>query len=213
MVDHTKSLRPDLQLISDMVTPGTRVLDVGCGEGELLEHLAQEKNADARGVELSQKGVNSCVARGLSVVQGDADTDLVNYPDGAFDLAILSKTLQATRQPDQVLRQLLRIADKAIVSIPNFGHWRVRLSLMATGRMPMTSTLDVPWYQTPNIHFCTIRDFVLLCNKLDIVIERTLPVTAAGHKPVVSALPYANFFAEQGLFLLRAPNGVTAQPE
>lgn len=153
MVDHTKSLRPDLQLISDMVTPGTRVLDVGCGEGELLEHLAQEKNADARGVELSQKGVNSCVARGLSVVQGDADTDLVNYPDGAFDLAILSKTLQATRQPDQVLRQLLRIADKAIVSIPNFGHWRVRLSLMATGRMPMTSTLDVPWYQTPNIHF------------------------------------------------------------
>ncbi|MEL7027898.1 MAG: methionine biosynthesis protein MetW, partial [Pseudomonadota bacterium] len=142
--------RPDLLLIADMVEPGASVLDIGCGDGELLQLLASERGADARGMELSQHGVNACVAKGLSVIQGDADADLDGYPDNAFDYVILSQTLQATRRPDAVLDRITRIGRHAIVSFPNFGHWRIRLGLAFGGRMPMTNRLDEPWYSTPN---------------------------------------------------------------
>jgi methionine biosynthesis protein MetW len=196
-------IRVDLQLIADMVEPKTRVLDVGCGDGTLLDYLGHFKQVDGRGVELSQAGVNACVAQGLSVVQGDADTDLAQYPDHAFDYVILSQTLQATRDPKRVVENLVRIGRKAIVSFPNFGHWRVRLSLLWTGRMPETETIPARWYDTPNIHFCTILDFVDLCHTLDIQIERSLSINPKGMKNNLRAHHLANFFGEQGMFLLR----------
>jgi methionine biosynthesis protein MetW len=196
-------IRVDLQLIADMVAPRSRVLDVGCGDGALLDYLGQFKQVDGRGVELSQAGVNACVAQGLSVVQGDADTDLAQYPDDAFDYVILSQTLQATRDPRQVVRNLVRIGRKAIVSFPNFGHWRVRWNLVWTGRMPETETIPARWYNTPNIHFCTILDFVDLCAELDIEIERSLSINEHGRKNNLRAHRLANIFGEQGMFLLR----------
>jgi methionine biosynthesis protein MetW len=195
-------IRVDLQLIADMVEPGTRVLDVGCGDGTLLDYLGHFKQVDGRGVELSQAGVNACVAQGLSVVQGDADTDLAQYPNDAFDYVILSQTLQATRDPRRVIENLVRIGRKAIVSFPNFGHWRVRWNLIWTGRMPETESIPERWYNTPNIHFCTILDFVDLCRALDIEIERSLSINPKGTKNNLRAHHLANIFGEQGMFLL-----------
>ncbi len=148
--------RADHLLVAQMVEPGSKVLDVGCGEGDLLR-LLETRGVDGRGIELSREGVNRCVSKGLAVVQGDADTDLVNYPDDAFDYVILSQTLQATRQPRVVLENLLRIGQRAIVSFPNFGHWKMRLQLLVKGQMPRTDNLPATWYDTPNIHFCTIK--------------------------------------------------------
>lgn len=202
--DRAGDIRVDLLLIGGMVEPGSRVLDVGCGDGALLEYLEAERQADARGIELSQAGVNASVARGLSVVQGDADTDLADYPGNAFDYVILSQTLQATRQPREVLKQMLRIGRRAIISFPNFGNWRVRLDLALHGRMPTTGTLDQPWYSTANIHLCTIKDFVELCRELDITIEKSLAIDAKG-RPMAWASPLrlANLFGDKGLFVLR----------
>ena len=157
------TLRADLAAIAEMIPHGARVLDVGCGDGALLEYLAANKNVDGRGLELSQQNVNACVARGLPVVQGDADTDLSDYPSGAFDVAILSQTIQATFAPSEVLAHLLRIGRRTVISLPNFGHWRVRLALLASGRMPRTQALGYAWYDTPNIHLCTITDFEDFC--------------------------------------------------
>jgi methionine biosynthesis protein MetW len=196
--------RVDLAVIRDLVKTGSKVLDVGCGEGALLELLQAEKSIDGRGVELSQKGVNECVARGLSVIQGDADTDLKYYPDKGFDYVILSQTLQATRNPRKVLEDMLRIGERAIVSIPNFGHWRVRLYISLFGRMPVTKDLPYTWYDTPNIHFCTIRDFVELCQEIGATVESATALNASGQKFGVN-LPWAfwNFFGQQAVFLLR----------
>ena len=199
------ALRTDLALIAEMVTKDARVLDVGCGDGALLRHLIVSKNVDGRGVDLSQAGVNACVARGLSVIQGDADTDLRDYPAAAFDFVILSQTLQATRQPRLVIEDLLRIGRRAIVSFPNFGHWRVRWHLLTEGTMPMTGTLNQPWHSTPNIHLCTVTDFVNLCDELGITIERMLSVDGRGRGRVGASTRFANFFGEQAVFLLSKP--------
>src|SRR5918911_2718843 len=163
--------RVDLVMVADMVARGARVLDVGCGDGELLQILSERRDVDGRGIELSREGVNECVARGLAVIQGDADTDLVDYPDDAFDYVILSQTLQATRQPKVVLENMLRIGRRAIVSFPNFGHWRIRLQLLLNGAMPVTDNLPDSWYDSPNIHFCTIKDFRDLCLVAGVKVE------------------------------------------
>ena len=196
-------VRVDHLLIADMVEPNTRVLDVGCGDGALLRLLSVERNVDARGIEISQAGVNQCVAKGLSVIQGDADTDLSDYPDDAFDYVILSQTLQATRRPKIVLENMLRIGRRAIVSFPNFGHWRIRMQLMFRGRMPVTDTLSSPWYETQNIHFCTIRDFVELVDEAGARIERAVAINHTGAPLRVSAPWWVwNMFGEQAVFLL-----------
>ena len=197
-------LREDLKLVADMVKPGSRLLDVGCGNGELLFYLLHAKSVDGRGMELSQGGVNSCVRNGLSVIQGDADHDLHDYPSHAFDYIVLSQTLQATRNPREVLHHLVRIGRHAIVSIPNFGHWRMRAHLLLQGRMPRTAALPHHWYDTPNIHLCTILDFIELCDEENIAVERSVTLDDLGR-------PYrlnprgriANLAAAQGLFLLR----------
>jgi methionine biosynthesis protein MetW len=197
-------LRGDLRLIAEMVQPGARVLDIGCGDGALLAYLARHKQIDGRGMELSQSGVNACVGHGLSVIQGDADHDLDDYPSGAFDHVILSQTLQATRNPRLVIANLVRIGRRAIVSFPNFGHWRIRLHLVVHGRMPMTALLSQSWYDTPNIHLCTIKDFLALCRELGIVIERSLTLDRAGQPFSLDPVGgLANLLAEQAVFLLR----------
>lgn len=195
--------RIDLLLIADMVAEGARVLDVGCGTGELLKLLETEKNVDGRGIELSQSGVNFCVAKGLSVIQGDADRDLENYPDQAFDYAILSQTLQATRRPKAVLEELLRIARHVIVSFPNFGHWKIRLQISAFGRMPVTQNLPESWYDTPNIHFCTINDFLTLCGMIGAKVERAIALNGHG-RPLGAHIPSVlhNLAGQQAVFLL-----------
>lgn len=198
------STRIDLELIAGLVTPGSRVLDVGCGDGALLSLLEARRQVDGRGVELSQAGVNECVARGLSVIQGDADRDLVHYPDAAFDFVILSQTIQATRNPKTVLTELLRIGERAIVSFPNFGHWSIRLSLGLRGRMPVTRNLTHSWYDTPNIHFCTIRDFVALADEIGATVELAMAINATGQKMGMK-MPWAfwNLFGQQAVFVLR----------
>lgn len=152
-------LRPDLSIIAESIRSGSRVLDVGCGDGSLMAALRDQKGVDARGLEIESANVSAAVARGLAVVQGDADTDLVDYPDKGFDYAILSQTLQTTRRPDLVLDQLLRIGGQAFVSFPNFAQWKIRLAHMFGGRMPVTKQLPHRWYDTPNIHHVTIDDF------------------------------------------------------
>jgi methionine biosynthesis protein MetW len=196
-------LRRDLRLIADMIEPQSRVLDIGCGDGALLAFLARHKSTDGRGIELSQSGVNACVGHGLSVIQGDADRDLEAYPSDAFDVVVLSQTLQATRQPRRVVEELVRIGRRAIVSFPNFGFWRIRLGLLVSGRMPVSPCLAYPWYETPNIHLCTIRDFVALCDDIGVRVERS--VTLDRHGQPYSLDPrggLANLLAEQGIFVL-----------
>jgi methionine biosynthesis protein MetW len=197
-------LRPDLAAIAEMIPYGARVLDVGCGDGALLEHLAATKNVDGRGLELSQQNVNACVARGLPVVQGDADTDLGEYPSGAFDVAILSQTIQATFAPHDVLSHLLRIGRRTVISLPNFGHWRVRLALLTNGRMPRTQALSYAWYDTPNIHLCTIADFVSLASGMGAKIERALSLDENGLTHPMRADAWGpNLLANGAIFLLK----------
>ena len=196
-------LRRDLKLIADMIEPGSRVLDIGCGDGALLAYLAHDKDADGRGIELSQAGVNVCVSHGLSVIQGDADRDLAAYPAGAFDVVVLSQTLQATRQPRRVVEALVRIGRRAIVSFPNFGFWRTRLQLLLRGRMPVSPLLPYPWYDTPNIHLCTIRDFVALCDEIGVEIEHSMTLDRHGRRYSLDPRGgLANLLAAQGVFVL-----------
>lgn len=198
------SARVDHELIAEMVRPGSRVIDVGCGDGELLQLLAQTRQVDGRGIELDRDKVNACVARGLSVIQGDADSDLKNYPSEAFDYAVLSLTIQATRQPKSVLDNLLRIGRRAIVSFPNFGHWKVRASLLLGGRMPRTENLPDKWFESPNSHLCTIRDFADLCEVVDAKVEKAVAFNTSGQRlPIRWSLSMQNFLGEKAVFLLR----------
>ena len=192
------TLRPDLAIIADHVASGARVLDVGCGDGALMAALRDTRGVDARGLEIDPANVAAAMARGLSVIQGDADVDLAGYPDASFDYAILSQTLQTARAPDAVLGQLLRIGTRAFVSFPNFAQWRVRLSLLWGGRMPVTRQLPQSWYDTPNIHHVTIDDFRHHLKARGIVVERAWFLS--GDKLTGSAA--ANLLAEHAVFLL-----------
>src|SRR4030081_1712944 len=202
MPPDTGHYRGDHLLVAEMVERGSKVLDVGCGEGDLLQ-LLETRGIDGRGIELSREGVNRCVAKGLAVVQGDADTDLVDYSDDAFAYVILSQTLQATRRPRVVLENLLRIGRRAIVSFPNFGFWKMRLQLLVGGHMPRTENLPATWYDTPNIHFCTIKDFVQLCGEINVKMERAVALDLYG-RPLRLNAPwwFWNMFGEQGGVLL-----------
>lgn len=195
--------RIDHVLIADMVSASARVLDIGCGNGELLALLAERRRVDGRGLEISREGVNLCVARGLSVIQGDADYDLDNYPDGAFDYAILSSTIQATARPKHVLEQLLRIGRHAIVSFPNFGHWYIRTQFFLHGKMPVTGSLPYSWYDSPNIHLCSIKDFTALCAQMSARVERVVALNETG-AVLGLGMPgnLQNLMATQAVFLL-----------
>ena len=201
--------RVDHLLIAEMVRAGSRVLDVGCGDGALLQLLASRRGVDGRGIEVERDRVNACVARGLSVIQGDADRDLNEYPDGAFDYAILSLTIQATRKPKLVLENLLRIGRHAIVSFPNFGHWKVRQQLLMHGRMPVTDNLPDAWYESPNGHLCTIKDFAGLCDIVNARVERKVAFNAWGQQ-LGTWLPLTahNFIGEKAVFLLTRRDAV-----
>ena len=200
--------RVDHRLIAEMVAPNSRVLDVGCGDGELLQLLVDGRQVDGRGMEIARERVNACVAKGLSVIQGNADIDLDDYPDDAFDYAILSLTIQATLQPKRVLENLLRIGRRAIVSFPNFGHWEVRSQLLFKGRMPRTSNLPDQWYNTPNAHLCTIKDFADLAREVNAKVERSAVFNWSGRQlSQRSPLSLQNLFGEKAVFLMRRGGG------
>ncbi|MCJ2179079.1 methionine biosynthesis protein MetW [Novosphingobium album (ex Hu et al. 2023)] len=192
------ALRPDLAVIAANVASGSSLLDVGCGDGTLMAALRDQKHCDARGMELDPANVGTCVARGLAVIQGDADKDLAFYPDKSVDYAILSQTLQTAMRPDMVLEDLLRIGRKAFVSFPNFAHWRVRMSLLWNGRMPVTRLLPIPWYETPNIHHLTINDFRALVKERGITVEGQWFLSGDARCSAAAA----NFRAEHAVFLL-----------
>ena len=195
--------REDFRAILGMVRPGARVLDIGCGEGLLLEMLARENRVEGRGLELSPANVSLCLARGLAVVQGDADHDLADFPSHSFDYAVLTQTLQAVRRPREVLSELLRIGERAIVSLPNFAHWKMRWELLTRGRMPMTRALPRAWWETDNIHLCTLRDFTALCDELELRIEASMALAEdQPARPIDPQRAIENWRAESALFLL-----------
>lgn len=198
-----ESLRADLAVIASLVPEATRVLDVGCADGTLLAWLKAHKAVRARGLELDAHLVQQAIAKGLSVIHGDAASDLSDYGSDSYDIVVLSQTLQTARDPKGLLMELMRIAPRMVVSVPNFGHWKNRLYLAFRGRMPVTKTLSYNWYDTPNIHFCTIYDFVRLCEELGLRIEKRMMVDAQGKKSRFYGRGlWANVFGEQGVFLL-----------
>ncbi|MEC8498193.1 MAG: methionine biosynthesis protein MetW [Pseudomonadota bacterium] len=196
--------RTDLELITSLVDKEARILDVGCGNGELLKSLKNKKNVKGQGLELKQERVNKCVAKGLSAIQGNADSDLSLYPDQSFDCVILSQTIQATNNPKNILIELIRIGRKAIISIPNFGYWKVRIGFATYGKMPITEKLSNNWYDTPNIHLCSILDFVDLCRELNIKIEKTIVLNSNNIRSFNGAPnSWSNFFGEEAIFLIK----------
>ena len=197
------TLRKDLDLIANLVEDNSKVIDIGCGNGELLNFLSKNKNSKIQGLEINQKKVNKCVSKGLSVIQGDADQDLSLYPDKSFDCVILSQTIQATQDPKKILYELVRIGKKVIISIPNFGHWRVRFLLLFKGKMPVTKKLDANWFDTQNIHLCTLTDFIDLCSDLNIHIIQTVTLHTQSQKTFKGKPSFfENLVAEEAIFLI-----------
>ena len=190
-------------LISSLINNNDKVLDIGCGNGELLSFLEKTKNIQGQGIEISHLGVKESVTKGLSVIQGDADEDLVSFTNNTFDVVILSDTLQATHKPKEVLKEMLRIGKKCIICIPNFGYWQYRLQILFYGIMPVTETLSEPWYSTPNIHLCTIKDFINLCNSLNISIDQAYRNTHNNIKKIEKPDSYFNnLLSTEGIFIL-----------
>lgn len=197
-------IRYDLEIIANLIKNNSKILDIGCGDGELLHYLKNQKNADCRGIEISQEMVAKSLMKGLSVINGDANFDLNFYPDLSFDYAILGQTIQAMNNPQNVLEEMLRIAKYAIVSLPNFANYKNRFHLLFKGTMPVNSSIPFQWYETPNIHFCSIRDFENLCKKMNLTIERKIFLTSK-HRllGILGNKIIANFFADFGIFLIK----------
>ena len=196
-------MKSEYRIIADIIKENTRVLDVGCDEGILMEFLKENKNVDIRGIEISKKKVQICIAKGLTVIEGNAEVDLKQFPNKSFDYVVLGQTLQAFVNPEKVIRELLRVGKKAIVTIPNFGHWKVRLNLLIKGTMPITKSLPNDWYNTPNIHMCTIKDFVKFSKVIDFKIFKSLALIDNKVSNINKTnLFYKNLFGELGIFLI-----------
>ena len=196
-------MKSEYKIISDIISKNTRVLDVGCDDGSLMEFLRKEKNVDIRGIEISKEKVQTCISKGLTVIEGNAEFDLKQFPDNSFDYVVLGQTLQAFINPEIVIKELLRVGKKAIVTIPNFGHWKVRLNLLIKGTMPVTQTLPNEWYNTPNIHMCTIKDFFIFAQKVDFKIFKSLALMNRKVSTINNSnLFFKNLFSELGIFLI-----------
>ena len=196
-------MKEEFKVISELIDEKSRVLDVGCGDGILMEYLLKNKVVDARGLEISKEKVKKCLSNGLAVVEGDAEYDLKQFPDLSFDYVILSQTLQAFMSPENVIKDLLRVGKKVIVTIPNFGHWKVRVDLLFKGEMPITKNLPYEWYNTPNLHMCTIQDFYNFCNNKGIKIFKIISLNGQKTSKITSSnLKYKNLISELGIFLL-----------
>lgn len=196
-------MKNEFKIIANLLPLQSRVLDVGCGDGALIKALINEKNIDARGIELGKENVKECISKGLSVIEGNAETELSQFPDKAFDFVILSQTLQAFYQPENVLEQLLRIGHRAIISIPNFGYWHVRAKLLFFGKMPVTDSLPYSWHDTPNLHMCSIKDFYQFCEKKKIKIDRVIGIKGEKTSSIYKInLEMKNLFSEVGIFLI-----------
>tara|TARA_S200000501_G_scaffold369310_1_gene408513 strand:- start:1235 stop:1831 length:597 start_codon:yes stop_codon:yes gene_type:complete len=196
-------MKKEFQIIAELIDNKTRVLDVGCGDGTLMKYLKEKKDIDTRGLEISKNKIQICVSKGLSVIEGNAEKDLKQFPDSSFNYVILSQTLQAFYNPEKVIDDLLNVADKAIITIPNFGFWRVRLDLLIKGKMPITKNLPEEWYNTPNLHMCTIKDFFNFCNKKNIKLYKSLALNDQKISDINNKnLEIKNLFSELGIFLL-----------
>ena len=196
-------MKKEFKVIADLLPNNTRVLDVGCGDGALMDFLVKEKNIEVRGLELNQNNVQECIYKGLPVIQGNAETELYQFPKQSFDYVVLSQTLQAFYQPDKVLRELLRIGKSVIVSIPNFGYWKVRTSLLFFGKMPVTKTLPNTWFNTPNLHMCTIKDLFNYCEDQNITIKKVIGVNENKISQIKkNNLEMKNLFSKLGIFLI-----------
>ena len=196
-------MKKEFKVIADLLTDNTRVLDVGCGDGSLMNLLKEKKNIEVRGLELNQDNVQQCIHKGLPVIQGNAETELHQFPDQSFDYVILSQTLQAFYEPEKVLKNLLRIGKSVIVSIPNFGFWKVRIKLLFFGEMPGTKTLPNTWYNTPNLHMCTIKDLFKFCDEKNINIKKVIGVNEDSTSLIKKGnLEIKNLFSKLGVFLI-----------